>query len=63
MKTRATIRKGVKLYKNTELFLYGRRKNRCVARGYCQLHKCYLDIRNIKEKMCKVKKCKYFIGI
>ena len=60
MRNRTTIRKGVKPYKHTELFLYGSRKNRCIAKGYCELHKCYLDGRNIRQKKCKIKKCKYF---
>ena len=38
-KKRETIRKGLKKYKNVELFLYGRLKQIHKAIAYCQLHK------------------------
>jgi len=63
MKCRETIRKGVKPYKNTELFLYGRRANMCIAKGYCRLHKCYLDLNNLNEKGCAKKNCKHLNGV
>ncbi len=45
--------------KNVVMCLYGklREKNKTVA--YCELHKCYLDRKDIKEKKCNFKKCKY----
>ncbi len=58
-KKRETIRKGLKKYKNVELFLYGRLKQIHKAIAYCQLHKCYLENSDIKEKQCNKKKCKY----
>lgn len=57
---RGTIRKGLTTYKNTELFLYGRMANIKVAKGYCRLHKCYIDFWNLKEKNCIYKNCKYW---
>jgi len=45
------------------LFLYGRLNylNRAVA--YCRLHECYLQPRDIAEKNCNKKKCKYKVDI
>lgn len=59
---RATIRKPHKVEdtKNKVLFLYGKLLNKEVARGYCNLHTCYLAPNDIKEKNCDRKKCKYF---
>lgn len=39
------------------LCIYGRlsRKNYTVA--YCNLHKCYLEKKDIAEKKCNFKKC------
>lgn len=42
-----------------ELFLYGRRRYADKAAAYCNLHKCYLDKGDIKEKKCNFKNCKY----
>lgn len=56
---RKTIRKGVKLHKNIELFLYGKLKDRGKAVAYCKLHKCYLEPIDIREKGCNKKNCKY----
>ena len=39
------------------LFLYGRLEEKKKAVGYCNLHKCYLEPRDIKEKRCNFKKC------
>ncbi len=58
-KKRETIRKGNKLCRNTELFLYGRIRKIHKAVAYCKLHKCYLEPKNITEKQCNKKKCKY----
>lgn len=47
-----------KTYKNNKLFLYGRTSpNKAVA--YCKLHKCYLEPKDILERKCNKKKCKY----
>ena len=51
-------RKCVKL--NTyNLFLFGRLNNINKAKAYCELHKCYLEGRDIKEKGCNYKLCKH----
>lgn len=59
MNFRETIRIGVKTFKDKELFLYGRIRAKHKAVAYCVLHKCYLEPRDIKEKQCNKKKCKY----
>lgn len=46
--------------KQAELFLYGKLRYKARAIGYCDLHKCYLDIINVSEKRCTKKHCKYF---
>ena len=56
---RETIRKGTNICKNTEIFLYGRLKKVHNAKVYCKLHKCYLEAKDITEKGCNKKKCKY----
>lgn len=58
-KERRTIRKGVKNIKNHVLFLYGRLRPKDKAIGYCILHGCYLEERDIKEKRCNKKNCKF----
>ena len=40
-----------------KLSLYGKLTYKAVA--YCNLHKCYLEPIQIKEKSCNFKKCKY----
>lgn len=51
-------RKHVKL--NTyNLFLFGRLNNLSKAKAYCELHKCYLEGRDIREKGCNYKLCKH----
>lgn len=44
---------------NKKLFLYGKLLDISKAIGYCELHKCYLDLKDVKEKKCIKKKCKY----
>ena len=41
-----------------EMFLYGKLKKKKKAVAYCELHKCYLDAHNIKERRCNKKRCK-----
>ena len=59
MNYRETIRKGIKTFKDKEIFLYGRIRERHKAVAYCTLHKCYLEPRDITEKQCNKKRCKY----
>ncbi len=59
IKSKKTIRKGSKNVKNKELFLYGRLRDLSKAVAYCNLHRCYLEPKDIKEKRCNKKKCKY----
>jgi len=51
-------RKNIKM-SNYKLFLFGRLNNLSKARAYCELHKCYLEGRDIKEKGCNYKTCKH----
>lgn len=60
---RKTIRipyRNMRNLRDKVIFLYGKLLNKEVAIGYCELHKCYLAPNDIKEKKCKIKKCKYF---
>jgi hypothetical protein len=59
MNFRKTIRRGIKTFKDKEIFLYGRISERHRAVAYCILHKCYLESKDIMEKGCNKKKCKY----
>ena len=45
--------------KKQELFLYGKLRDKSKAVAYCDLHKCYLEPIDIKEKKCNRKNCKY----
>ena len=56
---RETIRKGTKPCRNIGLFLYGRLRKIHKAVAYCKLHKCYLKPKDITEKQCNKKMCKY----
>lgn len=61
---RKTIRKGIKpTTQNVQMFLYGKLKLKYHAKAYCKLHRCYLDSKDIIEKKCNRKKCKYKIEI
>lgn len=51
-------RKRVKL-DTYNLFLFGRLNNLSKAKAYCELHRCYLEGRDIKEKKCNYKSCKH----
>ena len=58
---RSTIKTGHKIDLNQAVvFLYGRLGLKAHAHGYCELHKCYLACRNVNEKRCVKKNCKYF---
>lgn len=59
MNERDTIRKGIKNYQNIGMFLYGRLAGKHKAVAYCELHKCYLEPKDIAEKQCNKKRCKY----
>lgn len=56
---RETIRKGIANIKNNELFLYVRLKPKHRAKAYCKLHRCYLEPKDIAEKGCNKKNCKW----
>jgi len=58
--SRYSIRK-TKVYNKDKLglFLFGRLNETYRAVGYCKLHKCYLEPKDIAEKRCKKKNCKY----
>lgn len=49
----------LKKNKNYELFLYGKLRHKSKAVLYCTLHKCYLDIFQLREKKFKCNKCKH----
>ncbi len=46
-----------------EIYIFGRlvQKNKAVA--YCELHKCYLEPKDIAEKKCNFKRCKHKIEV
>lgn len=44
---------------NKVLFLYGKLANKKKAMLYCDLHKCFLNKRNLFEKKFRCKKCKH----
>lgn len=44
---------------NKVLFLYGKLTNKNKAVLYCDLHKCFLNKRNLFEKKFRCKNCKY----
>ena len=56
MASRHSINKQIDKTK-LKLSLYGKLTYRAVA--YCNLHKCYLEPIQIKEKGCNFKKCKH----
>ena len=41
----------------------GKLKNVQHAKGYCKLHKCYLETKDIKERSCNHKNCNHFIEL
>lgn len=42
-----------------KMFLFGRLNSLTKAKAYCELHRCYLEGRDIKEKGCNHKSCKH----
>lgn len=56
---RETIRKGARNIKDNVLFLYGRLRPHDKAKAYCTLHKCYLEAKDIAEKKCNYKNCRF----
>ena len=59
--SRSSIRKPKRINKRRAvLFLFGRLKEKEHAVGYCELHKCYLEPRDVKEKRCNKKNCNKF---
>ena len=60
-RSRSTIKNRNKIdIKQAVMFLYGRLRYKSNAVAYCELHKCYLDAKNVSEKRCVKKHCKYF---
>lgn len=55
---RRTIRKLGYTPEKCLMCLYGRRVPIRFIKAYCNFHKCYLSVENIKEKSCNKKKCK-----
>ena len=55
---RGKYRKSKRIPRNRVLGFYGRivYLGKCVA--YCDLHKCYLEPMDIKERNCNIKHCK-----
>lgn len=51
-----TSKKSRRLTTNNVTYLYGHSMLKKVAKGYCDLHKCYLDVANIREKQCDTRK-------
>lgn len=49
--------------KTKEIYIFGKlvQKNKAVA--YCELHRCYLEPRDITEKKCNLKKCKHRVEL
>lgn len=45
------------------LYIYGRLNGIHRAVVYCKLHKCYLEAKDIAEKKCNYKGCKYKIEV
>lgn len=56
---RASYRKEIGIPKNMVLGFYGRLLVIGHCKAYCDLHKCYLIGRDIAERKCNKKKCKY----
>lgn len=46
-------------FNNEVLFLYGKMGYRKHAKLYCELHKCYVDIYQLRDKNFKCNKCKH----
>lgn len=57
---RKKYKKDLKPPKDYVLCSYGRLVQLGRTDGYCALHNCYLQKRDIREKKCKIKKCKHF---
>ena len=49
--------------KTKELYIFGRLHQKSKAVMYCELHKCYLEPRDITEKKCNFKRCKHKIEL
>ncbi len=55
--TKPSYRKEMKQRDNLVLSLYGKLVPIKYCFYYCDLHKCYLEKRDMSEKKCKKKKC------
>ena len=48
-----------RINRTKELSIFGRLVQRKKAVVYCELHKCYLEPKDIAEKKCNFKRCKH----
>lgn len=46
-----------KTNKTKELYMYGRLVRKSKAVAYCELHRCYLEPKDILERKCNYKMC------
>jgi hypothetical protein len=58
-KKKPKYRKDLKPPRNYVLGIYGRLIPLGYCNWYCDLHKCYLVTRDLKERNCTFKKCKH----
>lgn len=58
-KRKPKFRKDLKPPRNYVLGFYGRLILLGHCKWYCDLHKCYLVAKDLKERKCQSKKCKH----
>lgn len=58
-KKRPSYRKELKPPSNYVLGIYGRLIPIGRCKCYCNLHKCYLVGKDLKERKCTIKRCKH----
>lgn len=56
---RASYRKELKIPNNYVMGIYGRLLPIGSCKWYCNLHKCYMTGRDLRERKCKNKKCSH----
>lgn len=56
---RASYRKEVRIPNNYVLGIYGRLLPIGHCKWYCDLHKCYLQGKDLKERNCMSKRCNH----
>ena len=52
-----------RINRTKEISIFGRLVQRKKAVVYCELHKCYLEPKDIAEKKCNFKRCKHKIEV